>query len=85
MPKRPLFVAGLASLGLSFASDAPASRVMTLAEGVADLEYSIRTHELLKLWFSRALSLHIITSFAFLLLLVLHIWAAIHFGLRWLS
>ena len=85
LPKQPLLVAGLASLGISSASDHPASRVMTLAEGVADLEYSVRTHELLKTWFSRALMLHIVTSFAFLLLLALHIWAAIHFGLRWYS
>ena len=85
LPKRPLLATALASLGLSSASDDPASRVMTLAEGVADLEYSVRTHELLKLWFARALMLHIVTSFAFLLLLALHIWAAIHFGLRWFS
>ena len=85
LPKHPLLVAGLASLGISSDSDHPASRVMTLAEGVADLEYSVRTHELLKAWFSRALMLHIVTSFAFLLLLALHIWAAIHFGLRWYS
>ena len=83
LPKRPLLAAGLASLGLSSPSDRPASRVMTLAESVADLEYSVRTHELLKRWFSRALMLHIVTSFAFLLLLALHVWAAIHFGLRW--
>ena len=83
LPKRPMLAAGLAALGLSSSSDHPASRVMTLGESVADLEYSIRTHELLKAWFSRALMLHIVTSFAFLLLLALHIWAAIHFGLRW--
>jgi len=83
LPKSPLLAAALASLGLSSASDDPASRVTTLAESVADLEYSIRTHELLKLWFSRALTVHIVTSAAFLLLLGLHIWAAIHFGLRW--
>ena len=85
LPKRPLLAAGLASLGLSSASDDPASRVTTLAEGVADLEYSVRTHELLKRWFSRALMVHIVTSFAFLLLLGLHVWASIHFGLRWYS
>ncbi len=85
LPKRPVLAAGLASLGLSSASDGPASRVMTLAEGVADLEYSVRTHELLKRWFSRALTVHIATTFAFLLLLALHIWAGIHFGLRWYS
>jgi hypothetical protein len=85
LPNRPLLVTALASLGLSSTSDDPASRVTTLAEGVADLEYSVRTHELLKRWFSRALMVHIVTAFAFLLLLVLHIWASIHFGLRWYS
>ena len=85
LPKHPYVAAGLASLGMSSDSDHPASRVMTLAEGVADLEYSVRTHELLKAWFSRALVLHIVTSFGFLLFLALHIWAAIHFGLRWYS
>ena len=85
LPKRPLLAAALASLGLSSASDDPANRVMTLAESVADLEYSVRTHELLKRWFSRALMLHVVTSFAFLLLLALHVWASIHFGLRWYS
>ena len=85
LPKRPLLAAGLASIGLSSASDDPANRVMTLAEGVADLEYSVRTHELLKQWFSWALMVHIATAFAFLLLLALHIWAGIHFGLRWFS
>jgi hypothetical protein len=85
LPKRPLLAAGLASGGLSAASEVSASRVTTLAEGVADLEYSVRTHELLKRWFSWALMLHIVTAFAFLLLLALHIWASIHFGLRWYS
>ena len=83
LPNRPFLAAGLASLGLSSASDQPANRVMTLAESVADLEYSIRTHEWLKRWFSWGLMLHIVTSFAFLLLLGLHVWASIHFGLRW--
>ena len=85
LPKRPLLAAGLASLGLSAASEDPASRVTALAEGVADLEYSVRTHELLKRSFSWALMLHVVTAFAFLLLLVLHVWASIHFGLRWYS
>lgn len=83
IPKHPLLAAGLASIGLSSSANHPASRVTLLAESVADLEYSIRTHELLKAWFSHALMVHIVTSFAFLLLLALHVWAAIHFGLRW--
>ena len=83
-PKAPLLTAGLASLGLTFASDSPAGQVTTLAEGVADIEYSIRTDELLKRWFSRALKIHITLSVAMYALLTAHIAAGIYFGLRWL-
>ena len=85
LPKAPLLTAGLASLGLSFASDSPAGQVTTLAEGVADLEYSIRTHELLKRWFARALTAHIVLSVAMYALLAAHIYSGIYFGLRWLQ
>ena len=84
LPKTPLLTAGLASLGLSSASDSPAGQVTTLAESVADLEYSIRTHELLKRWFSRTLIVHIILSVAMYALLAAHIASGIYFGLRWL-
>ena len=85
LPMHPMLSTAMASLGLISDSDNPANRTVTLAEEVADLEYSVRTHELLKLWFSRALVVHITTSLAFLILLVLHIWGGIYFGLRWLS
>ncbi len=84
LPKVPLFLAGLASLGLELSSGGPAGEVTRIAESVADLEYAVRTHELFKRWFSRALSLHIILSVLLYVLLALHIWAGIHFGLRWL-
>ncbi len=84
LPKAPLLTAGLASLGLSFASDSPAGRVTTLAESVADLEYSVRTDELLRRWFSLALNIHITLSVALYALLVAHIASGIYFGLRWL-
>jgi hypothetical protein len=84
LSKSPLLTAGLASLGLSPASDSPAGRVTTLAEGVADLEYSVRTHELLKRWFSRTLIVHIILSVVMYALLAAHIASGIYFGLRWL-
>ena len=61
-----------------------AGRVTVLAEGVADLEYSIRTHELLKRWFSLSLVVHIVVSVAFYALLAGHIASGIYFGLRWL-
>ena len=85
LPKSPLLTAGLASLGLSSASDSPAGQVTTLAESVADLEYSIRTHELLKRWFSCMLIVHIILSVAMYALLAAHIASGIYFGLRWLQ
>ncbi|MEP6935365.1 MAG: hypothetical protein ABI988_15745, partial [Nitrospirota bacterium] len=85
LPKAPLLTAGLDSLGLSFASDSPAGQVTILAEGVADLEYSIRTDELLKRWFARSLTTHIILSVAMYALLAAHITAGIYFGLRWLK
>ena len=74
----------LASLGLGPAPDNSAGRVTILAEGVADLEYSIRTHELLKRWFSGTLTIHIVVSVAFYALLTAHIASGIYFGLRWL-
>ena len=67
------------------APENPRARVTHLAEGVADLEYSIRTHELLKRWFSGTLTIHIIVSVIFYALLAAHIASGIYFGLRWLS
>jgi len=83
LPKAPLLAAGLASLGLDLASGGPAGEVTRIAESVADLEYAVRTHELFKHWFARSLKLHIVLSVILYLLLGLHVWAGIHFGLRW--
>jgi hypothetical protein len=84
-PKVPLLVAGLASLGLDFSSASPEGEVIRLAESVADLEYAIRTHELFKRWFGRALNLHIVLSVILYVLLALHIWSGVYFGLRGLA
>lgn len=62
---------------------AAASRAVRLAGSIADLEYAIRSHELLKRRFAGWLALHIATSFSFYLLLALHVWGALYFGLRW--
>ncbi len=85
LPKAPLLAAALASVGIELSSGGPAGEVTRLAESVADLEYAVRSHELFKCWFSRALKLHIVLSLIFYALLVLHIWAETHFGLRWSS
>jgi hypothetical protein len=85
MPKARLLVAGLASLGLGLEFGGPAGEVIMTAESVADLEYAIRTHELFKRWCSRWLKLHLVLSVILYVLLGLHIWAGLHFGLRWFS
>lgn len=63
----------------------PAARAVRITESMADLEYAIKTHETFKRWFSRWLKFHIAISFVLYALLTLHIWAGIHFGLRWFS
>ncbi len=85
LPKTPVLAAGLASLGIELPVGGPAGEVVRTAEGVADLEYAIRTHEVFKRWVSRSLTLHIAASFVLYILLLLHIWSGIHFGLRWFS
>lgn len=84
LPKSRLLAAGLASLGIDLSSTSgPAREVTRIAESVADLEYAIRTHELFKRWFARSLTLHIVLSVLLYVLLGLHIWSGIYFGLRW--
>ena len=61
----------------------PSVRAVGLAESIADLEYAIKTHELLKRRTIHWLIAHIVTSCAFYFLLIFHIWSALYFGLRW--
>ena len=84
-PTAPVLVAGLASLGIELPVGGPAGGVIRNAEGVADLEYAIRTHELFKHWFARSLKLHIILSVILYLLIGIHIWSEFYLGLRWLK
>jgi len=60
-------------------------RAVRLTESIADIEYAIKTHELLKRRTTRWLTAHIATSCAFYLLLIFHIWSGIYFGLRWFN
>lgn len=84
LPKMPVLAAGIASLGIQLPFPGPAAEVIRTAEDVAELEYAIRTHEVLKRWFARSLKLHIVLSIILYLLLILHIGSEIYFGLRWL-
>jgi hypothetical protein len=58
-------------------------RALRLAESMADLEFAIKTHETFKRWFSRWLKFHIVISAILYVLLALHVWSGIQFGLRW--
>ncbi|HKS56516.1 MAG TPA: hypothetical protein VJS12_14585 [Steroidobacteraceae bacterium] len=68
------------------AMDAPQAlgyRAVRMAEAIAELEYSIKNHERFKQVAARWLKVHIAAALVFYVLLGLHIWAAIYFGLRW--
>lgn len=83
LPRARFLAAGLAAFGFDLSPSGPAGEVTRLAESVADLEYAIRTHEMFKRWFGRALVLHIVLSVILYALLGLHIWSGFYFGLRW--
>lgn len=84
LPTAPVFAAGLASVGIELPFGGPAGEVIRTAQGVADLEYAVRTHELFKRWFALSLKLHIALSVVLYALLGVHIASGIYFGLRWL-
>lgn len=75
---------GLARHGSELTAYALAYRATEVTESIADLEYGIKTDELLRRRFKTWLAVHILTSIVFYGLLALHIWAALYFGLRWL-
>lgn len=58
-------------------------RALSLAETISELEYAIRFHEYFKRVFQKWLACHIITALALYVLLGLHVWSGIYFGLRW--
>ena len=82
--KAPGMMANLASLASIPPAGDPTTEVTRIADSVADLEYSVRMHEFFKLWFGWSLKLHIILSVFLYVLLALHIWAGVQYGLRWL-
>ena len=62
-----------------------AFKATRIAESMADLEFAIRTHETFKKVFAAWLRTHIVLSLVLYLLMGLHVWASIHFGLRWFA
>ncbi|MBK24529.1 MAG: hypothetical protein CME70_11095 [Halobacteriovorax sp.] len=58
--------------------------LLKLADSISDVEYSIKMHETIKLWFKRWLKFHIVISLVLYGILVFHIFSEFYFGLRWL-
>ena len=77
-------VAGLVIPRTATVPSAPV-RALRLAESMADVEYAVKAHETLKRVFAGWLKLHIVISLLLYGLLLLHVWAGVYFGLRWLS
>jgi hypothetical protein len=74
-----------ATAASSAAPSAGVGTMLRLSESIADVEYAIKTHETFKKWFGTWLKIHIVISMVLYVLLALHVWSGIHFGLRWLE
>lgn len=61
----------------------PLTRTIALVDTMADVEFSIRIHSTFKAIFSWWLRFHIALALVLYVLLTLHVWSGIHFGLRW--
>lgn len=55
-----------------------------VASAIADTEYAIRSEEVVNRLLGRWLTLHTVLAILLLLLLLLHVWSGIYYGLRWL-
>lgn len=56
-----------------------------LTQSIADLEYALESHSVLKALFKWWSVFHIILSILLLLLIALHIWMSFYYGIRWLQ
>ena len=59
------------------------SSVSAVAGGIADLEYSIAVHGWMKKWFRKWLRFHRVIFGVLCVLLALHVWSGVYYGLRW--
>ena len=75
----------VADIGQVAAAMAPMveRQAQSLVEAMADLEYGLKAEERLSQVFSVWLRVHILSSVLLYLLLGLHVWAALEYGLRW--
>lgn len=63
----------------------PPMRALALVDAMAEIEYAVKMHQWFKSAFQWWLRFHIIIAFVLYLLLALHVWAGIYFGLRWFT
>ena len=61
------------------------AQAIRISESIADIEYALKTHETFKSAFAKWLKIHIALSVLLYLLLALHVFSELHYGLRWLS
>lgn len=61
-----------------------ASRLVAVADTMADVESAIRTEEVMRDLFDKWLPLHIVMAIVLYGLLALHVWSGLYYGLRWL-
>ncbi len=78
-----LFIQDTGNAGETKIAMTDTASLLRLSESIADLEFSIKTHETFKSWFGKWLKFHIVISVVLYFLMTLHIWAAVHFGIRW--
>lgn len=66
------------------ATTVAAHRRRALADALADAEQALRIEETMRDLFARWLKLHIAIAAILYVLLALHVWAGLYYGLRWL-
>ena len=67
-------------------TDAPLPvQAMRLTDAISDVEYAIASHQKFKSAFKVWLKFHIVISLVLYVLMGMHVWAAIYFGLRWFA
>lgn len=82
-PEEKNLLAGFSGFFSRLAAPSNHNGVFRIADSIAEVEYSISTHDFFKRIFSIWLKLHIALSLLFYLLLALHIGGEYYFGLRW--
>ena len=70
-------------LGANAEELATPARILGVVESMADVEYGIKTNQLFRRLFTGWLRVHVALTVVLFALIALHVWAEIHFGLRW--